>query len=51
MATKMSKDDKVALGTASAGCGCIGFLVLVKLAFLAAVIFGLVELGLFLTRH
>jgi hypothetical protein len=38
-------------GTAGAvtGCGCIGFLVLFKLSLVAAVIYGLVELGLYLS--
>lgn len=48
---KMSTDDKLAVAGAGAGCGCIGFLVLVKLAVFAAVIYGLVELGLFLAAH
>lgn len=46
---KMSGDDKAALAVAGGGCGCIGFLVLVKLAMIAAVIYGLVELGLWLS--
>lgn len=47
--SKMSNDDKLAVAGAGAGCGCIGVLVLVKLALIAAVIYGLVELGLWLS--
>jgi hypothetical protein len=49
--SKSSSEDKLAVGAGVTALGCIGFLVLVKLAFFAAVIYGLVELGLFLTRH
>lgn len=45
----MDSDDKVAVVGAATGCGCIGFLVLVKLALFAAIIYGLVELGLYLS--
>lgn len=31
---KMSDDDKVAVAAAGTGCGCIGAVVLAKLAFL-----------------
>jgi hypothetical protein len=49
MARDMSTDDKIAVAGAGAGCGCIGFLVLAKLAVVAAVIYGLIELGLWLS--
>jgi hypothetical protein len=45
------KDDAIAIAGAATGCGCIGAIVMVKLAVVAAVIFGLVELGLFLSRR
>lgn len=51
MSEKMSTNDKLALSGTAAGCGCISALILVKLAVIAAIIFGIVELGLFLTRH
>lgn len=46
---KKSSEDKVAVAAGVTGLGCIGFLVLVKLALIGAVIYGLVELGLWLS--
>jgi hypothetical protein len=39
--SRASTEDKVAIG---AGLGCIGFLVLVKLAFIALIAWGIFEL-------
>lgn len=41
---RLSRDDKAAAGLAAAGAGCIGFIVLVKLAFLALIGWGIFEL-------
>lgn len=44
MAQRLSKPDKVDAALVGTGCGCIGLVVLVKLAFLALVAWGIFEL-------
>lgn len=46
---KKSTGDKTAVAAGITGLGCIGFIVLLKLALLAAVIWGLVELAQYLS--
>ncbi len=41
---QMDRDDKKAVAAGSAAVGCIGFLVLIKLAFLALIAWGIFEL-------
>ncbi len=46
---KKDTEDKAAVAAGVSALGCIGFLVLLKLAVVAAVIWGLVELAQYLS--
>lgn len=46
---KKDSSDKAAVAAGAGALGCIGFIVLLKLAVLGAVIWGLVELAQYLS--
>lgn len=45
------KPKRVTTGQKAFAGGCLGIVVLVKLAFFSLVVWGMIELILFLTRH
>jgi hypothetical protein len=44
-------EDKAAVAAGVAALGCLSLIVLLRLAICAAVLFGIVELGLFIARQ